>query len=159
MKFLKSIIFFISVSCLLFLITDSAYSRSAEKIQKGTVYVPAYSSINHSDVKWEFNLTVTLSIHNIDLKNKIYIESIDYYNSSGKIIQSFVYDKKINLQPMETYNIAIKEKDTRGGIGANFIVKWHSHVKVNKPIIETIMISTSGQQGISFTSRGVTIAE
>ncbi len=147
------------VLSLLVMNTVSAYSQTANKVQKGTVYVPAYSSINHSDLKWEFNLTVTLSVHNIDLNNKIIIDSIDYYNTSGKLIQSFVNDKKINLQPLETFNIAIKEKDDRGGIGANFLVKWHSQVKVNNPIIETIMISTSGQQGISFASRGVTIAD
>ena len=159
MKFMISKKMFIAVICMLILIKGSVYTQSADKVQKGTVYVPAYSSIYHSNLKWEFNLTVTLSIHNIDLKNKIIIDSIDYCNTSGKIIQSYIKDKKISLQPLETYNLGIKESDVRGGIGANFIIRWHSQARVNNPIIETIMISTSGQQGISFTSRGVTIAE
>ena len=159
MKFMKSKRTILAVLCILILIKGSVYTQSADKAQKGTVYVPAYSSIYHSNLKWEFNLTVTLSIHNIDMKNNIILDSIDYYNTSGKIIQSFINDKKISLQPLETYNLGIKESDVRGGIGANFIIRWHSRTMVNNPIIETIMISTSGQQGISYTSRGVIIAE
>jgi hypothetical protein len=89
------------------------------------------------------------------MKNKLIIDSIDYYNTLGKIIHSYVKNKKITLQPLETYSFGIKETDNRGGIGANFIIKWSAQSKVNKPIIETIMIGTRGQQGISFTSRGV----
>jgi hypothetical protein len=36
---------------------------------------------------------------------------------------------------------------------------WKSLEKVTEPIVETIMISTRTQQGISFTSRGQAIQE
>jgi len=48
----------------------------------------------------------------------------------------------------------IPERDKSGGSGANFIVAWKSKTPVNPPIIESIMIGTQSQQGISFTSRG-----
>lgn len=159
MKFNRVKIFFTVLVFSIVILNNSAFTQSAGKSQNGTFYVPAYSSIFHSDLKWEFNLTVTLSIHNIDMKNSIIIDSIDYYNSAGKIIHSYIRDKKIYLQPMETYNLGIMESDVRGGIGANFIVKWHSTSKSNRPVIETIMISTRGQQGISFTSRGVAVED
>ncbi|MEN6439720.1 MAG: DUF3124 domain-containing protein [Syntrophobacter sp.] len=38
-------------------------------------------------------------------------------------------------------------------------MKWKSDAKVTEPIIETVMISTATQQGISFTSRGQVIEE
>ena len=136
-----------------------ASPQSAHVIQNEAVYVPAYSSIFHSDLQWKFNLAVTLSIHNVDLKNVINIDSIDYYNTSGMIIQSYIIKDAIVLKPLETYNLGIREADNRGGVGANFIVRWHAATKVNRPIIETIMIGTKGQQGISFTSRGVAIFE
>lgn len=141
----------------LFISAKDLSPQSGKIMQKGTVYVPAYSSIYHSDLKWEFNLSITLSIHNVDLKNKIIITSIRYYNTSGKLIHNYIEGKQLSLKPLETFNLGIKETDTRGGIGANFIITWHSYSKVNKPVIETIMISTSGQQGLSFSSRGVTI--
>jgi hypothetical protein len=159
MKTRKKKIILIIYFCIFVFISGNAFTQKSDKAQKGIVYVPAYSSINHSDLKWEFNLTVTLSIHNIDLKNKIYIETIDYYNTTGSKIQSYIRDTKKILNPLETYTIAIKESDIRGGIGANFIIKWNSQSPVNRPLIETIMISTSGQQGISFTSRGETLSD
>jgi hypothetical protein len=155
----KKITLMVFIIYTLCLSIKSASTQTGSIIQKETVYVPAYSSIFHGKLKWEFNLSITLSIHNIDMKNKIIIDSIDYYNTSGKLIHRYTDNKKIILNPLETYNLGIKETDDRGGIGANFIIKWYAHSKVKKPIIETIMIGTRGQQGISFTSRGVTIDE
>lgn len=68
-------------------------------------------------------------------------------------------EKNLELKPLETYNLGIKETDTREGLGANFIVKLYSYSKANNHVIETIMIGTKGQQGISFTTRGATICE
>jgi hypothetical protein len=144
---------------LIFSASLQVVSRSTGIVKKETVYVPAYSSIFHGDLKWEFNLSITLSIHNVDLKNKIIISSIDYYNSSGKLIHQYIASRHLELKPLETYNLGIKETDARGGVGASFIVKWHSYSKANSPIIEAIMISTRGQQGLSFTSRGIIISE
>lgn len=124
-----------------------------------TVYVPAYSSIYHGDANRDFDLAVTLSIHNADMKERILIDRIDYYNTSGKVIANYLRGKAIALHPLETHLLIIKERNTSGGVGANFIVKWHAAAKVNVPVIETIMISTKGQQGISFTSRGVPIRD
>ena len=133
--------------------------KERQIVQNGTVYVPAYSSILHGDLKRAFNLSITLSIHNTDMKNRIVIDSIAYYDTSGKLIHRYVDSKKLTLEPLETYNLGIKETDERGGIGANFIVRWHARSTVNMPIIETIMIGTRGQQGISFASRGVVVGD
>ncbi len=147
------------IICTLCLSIKSVSPQTGKIIHKGKVYVPAYSSVFHNDLRWDFKLSITLSIHNVDIKNKITIDSIQYYDTSGKLIQRYINNKKIILRPLETHNLGIKETDDRGGVGACFIIKWYAHLKVNKPIIETIMISTRGQQGISFTSRGVTIDE
>jgi hypothetical protein len=118
--------------------------------------VPVYSSIYHGDLEREFKLTVTLSIHNIDMKNTITVYSVEYYNNFGIRIKSILTKEK-TLNPLETINYVIRESDIQGGIGGNFIVKWRTASGVNKPIVESIMIGTAGQQGISFTSRGVII--
>ena len=123
-----------------------------------TVYVPAYSSIFHGDKKREFDLSITISIRNTNMKQTININSIEYYNTTGAKLKNFVTDTK-KLAPLESIQYSINESDFTGGVGANFIVKWSSLKKVNPPIIETIMIGTKGQQGISFSSRGVAIEE
>jgi hypothetical protein len=63
-------------------------------------------------------------------------------------------DRPVVLQPLESLRYVLPEKDKSGGSGANYIVEWQAETLVNPPIVETIMIGTQSQQGISFTSRG-----
>ena len=55
------------------------------------------------------------------------------------------------------FNVA--RNDTSGGSGANFIVEWVAEKKVSDPVVESIMITASGTQGFTFTSRGQVIEE
>ncbi|MDF1591164.1 MAG: DUF3124 domain-containing protein [Desulfobacterales bacterium] len=66
-------------------------------------------------------------------------------------------NKKTILKRLEFLRYIVPETDKTGGSGANFIVKWESDRFVNPPIIESVMIGTQRQQGISFTSRGQVI--
>ncbi|HPJ38602.1 MAG TPA: DUF3124 domain-containing protein [Spirochaetota bacterium] len=123
-----------------------------------TVYVPAYSHIYHGDNNRWYNLTVTLSIRNIDMGRKITINSVDYYNSSGRRLKRYQREPR-ELGPLESIRFIIPESDTFGGSGANFIVKWSAAVDVNNPVIEAVMIGSRQQQGISFVSRGRVILD
>jgi len=123
-----------------------------------TVYVPVYSHIYSGDREHPFYLAATLSIRNTDPKHAIDVLSVDYYDSKGTLLKSYL-DKPINLTPLSATRYIIKESDKSGGSGASFIVKWKSHVKVNAPVIESIMIGTKTQQGISFISRGRVVAQ
>lgn len=121
-----------------------------------SVYVPAYSHIYSGSVERAFYLAVTLSIRNIDPIRPITVTQVDYFETQGQLLKKQI-DKPIILKPLESLRYVIPESDKSGGSGANFIVKWESDTAVNPPIIESIMIGTQGQQGISFTSRGVDI--
>jgi hypothetical protein len=120
------------------------------------IYVPAYSSIFYGNNSSEFDLTVTLTVRNINMKNSIIINEISYFNTSGKLVKRYL-DKQTLVKPLETISFVVNESDTHGGVGANFIVKWSSLKEVKAPLVETIMIGAKGQQGISFSSRGVNI--
>lgn len=126
-------------------------------LSKGeTIYVPAYSHIYSGDSERPFLLTVTLSIRNIDPNLQIKITTVDYYETQGKFLKKYL-DKATILTPLESLRYIVPERDKTGGSGANFIVKWESDRLVNPPIIESVMIGTQRQQGISFTSRGQVI--
>ena len=118
-----------------------------------TIYVPAYSHIYSGDRERPFLLTVTLSIRNLDPKHQIKITIVDYYETQGKHLKKYL-DKPVILNPLDSIRYVIPEKEKSGGSGANFIVEWKSDKFVNPPIVESIMIGTQSQQGISFTSRG-----
>ncbi len=118
-----------------------------------TIYVPAYSHIYSGNREMPFLLTVTLSIRNIDPHHQIRITLADYYETQGKLLKKHI-ETPITLNPLESLRYVIPESDKSGGSGANFIVEWEADKPVNPPIVESIMIGTQTQQGISFTSRG-----
>lgn len=149
---LKCLVVLLAV-CFVSTISSHA-SDGKSSLSKGQlVYVPAYSHIYSGDKEKPFLLTVTLSIRNIDPKRQIQITLVDYYETEGNLIKKYV-DDPIILQPLGSLRYVIPETDKSGGSGANFIVEWKSDKLVNRPIIESIMIGTQTQQGISFTSRG-----
>jgi len=120
------------------------------------IYVPIYSSIFRYPRAKTYDLTATLSIHNIDITNSIKITKVDYYNTDGELIKAYVKDRLV-LEPLRTVQFVIWGDDTSGGTGANFIVEWVSESDVSSPIVEAVMISTSGQQGVSFVTSGKVI--
>jgi len=145
---------------LLFIILGaSIYSSSVNAdesviLSKGqTIYVPAYSHIYSGNRESPFLLTVTISIRNIDPRHSLKVTRVDYYETQGKLLKKFL-DASLVLKPLESIRYVVPQKDKTGGSGANFIVEWVSDNLVNPPIVETIMIGTQRQQGVSFTSRG-----
>ena len=133
----------------------SLYAADAQRgLSQGQIlYVPAYSDIYIGDSERPFQLTITLSLRNIDPKYQIAIESVKYYETKGEFVKSYI-DQPVTLEALETLRFVIPEKDKSGGSGANFIVVWKSEKMVNPPIIESVMIGSRSQQGISFASRG-----
>lgn len=139
--------------------TDSSSSTYDAKLSKGqTVYVPAYSNVYSGPKKNPFQLATMLSIRNVDLSGSFKVTAIDYYDNDGRLIRRFA-ESPMSIGPLGSHHIYLEEKDTRGGFGANFIVRWASDKTINTPIIECVMIGATGGQGISFVSPGQEIKE
>ncbi len=120
------------------------------------VYVPIYSDIYHQDGSKRIYLTATLSVRNTDLHDTLYLFGVDYYNSKGDHIKNYL-EHPLQVRPLESLEFIVAEKDKTGGAGANFLVHWGGRSKLNRPVIQAVMIGTSGQQGLSFTTEGVEI--
>ena len=126
------------------------------KLRGQLIYMPIYSNIPHMEKK-NYDLSAFLAVHNTDLKHQIKITKVDYFNTDGKLIKSFISsDQQIN--PLATMIFTIPKED-QGGTGANFLVEWVADQKVNEPLIESIMKDLSGPKGISFLSQGRIIRE
>jgi Protein of unknown function (DUF3124) len=134
-------------------ITMASASEVSTKTSGETVYVPAYSHIYHGNREAPVLLSVTLSMRNTDPGAPISITTVDYYDSKGKLLKHFLSNPLV-LGPLGSDRFVIAQNDESGGSGANFIVRWQADGLVNPPIIETVMIGTQSQLGISFTSRG-----
>jgi hypothetical protein len=124
----------------------------------GKTYLPVYSHIYHIHEHRAFDLTVTVSMRNISTTDTLFIKTADYYNTVGHHIRQYI-DNPVYLLPLETLEIIIGEQDIEGGSGANFVFDWSIKNELNPPLFEAVMISTYGQQGLSFTTRGVRIYE
>ena len=124
---------------------------------KEIVYLPVYSDIYHLDGTKRFLLTTTVSIRNMSLKESAYILNAVYNDSYGKLLRSFT-TKAILLKPLESIEFVIEDKEDKGGAGASFIVEWGGDKYANQMLIQAVMIGTTGQQGISFTSHGEVIS-
>jgi hypothetical protein len=121
------------------------------------VYVPIYSHIYTWEQSRTINLTVTLSVRNTDLSSPIILASIHYYDSNGKLIRKYL-EQPVELGPLASTRFVVDQEDTSGGSGAAFVVEWVSQKAVSVPVIEAVMINTSGNQGISFISSGRVIS-
>ncbi|MCG8582432.1 MAG: DUF3124 domain-containing protein [Bacteroidales bacterium] len=124
----------------------------------GKTYLPVYSHIYHIHEARTFDLTITVSMRNISTTDSVFILKADYFNTVGENIRQYI-NKPVYLSPLETIEVVIKEQDIEGGSGANFVFDWLCKDGINPPLFEAVMISTYGQQGISFTTRGVQITE
>ena len=120
------------------------------------VYVPIYSDIYYLDSKHTFSLTATLSIRNTSFKDSIYLFSIDYYNSGGQKVRRY-NESTLLVKPMESVEFVVENKDDTGGVGANFVVEWGAKPGAQKPYFQGVMIGTTSQQGISFTTSGIVV--
>lgn len=121
-----------------------------------TIYVPLYADIYILNENRKLGLTSTLSIRNTDMLAPVYLKTIDYFNTEGKKIRTYL-KHPVRLGPLQTTEIVVAHEDNEGGSGANFIVEWVSDKHVSTPLIESIMINTYNGQGISFTSQGKVI--
>jgi hypothetical protein len=122
------------------------------------IYVPIYSSIFYENNKDVLELAATLSIHNVNPDRPLTILRADYYDTSGKLIRKHL-DKPLTLSALETKNMVVDRKDTKGGPGANFLVEWQGAPDAVGPIVEAVMVNTSSNLGIAFTTTGKVIRQ
>ena len=123
---------------------------------QGDVYVPAYSSLRTGTGKGKLDFAVTLSIQNASERQALAIERIDYFDTTGKLVEKFL-TKPVAIRPLATIEIFITKDDLRGGSGANFMVGWAAASAIPEPVIETVMVSSIGNFSYSFVSQGRTI--
>lgn len=123
-----------------------------------TVYVPIYSQIFMWDQSRTMDLTATLSVRNTDLTQSMIIASVNYYNHQGQLVRKYL-EQPVKLEALASTDFVVNQDDNSGGAGAAFVVEWVSQYRVTAPVIESVMINTSGNQGVSFVSTGRVIKQ
>ncbi len=127
----------------------------ADPAVRKTIYLPVYSSIywgldgNENMV----NLAATISVRNISPRYPLVLNSVRYYDSEGKEVREYVATPS-ELAPLASVEFVVQQRDTAGGPGANFLVRWAGAADIDEPLIEAVMVGQIGNAGISFTSAG-----
>lgn len=148
----RSVMLAAAVLALVVAVVPAAAGEAVVRCRGQSLYVPVYSHIYSGDRERPFYLAVTLSIRNTDWQHAIHLSRVDYYDTDGKLLRHYL-EKPVTLGPLASVRHVIAEGDKAGGSGANFIVAWSADQPVVAPVVESVMIGTYTQQGISFTSR------
>ncbi len=134
----------------------NAAANLPDSLETGSTYLSVYSQIYSGSQERLVDLTATISMRNPNTKDTLFIHSIDYYNTHGERIRSYIQEP-IFILPMETVEIIIEHRDNEGGTGANIIFDWGKTPAAADPIYEAVMISTYGQIGLSFLTHGIRV--
>jgi hypothetical protein len=128
--------------------------EEARQVQAGVVYLPVYSQVLLGDKAKPYLLAATVCIRNLSRLEPVTVESAYYLDSDGQVIKQYLEAPR-TLAPIGTLTLTVPESEKRGGSGAKFLIRWRADKPVPPPLAEAVMAGTSGQQGISFTTRGI----
>lgn len=166
---MKHLSLFITLSCL-FLFTSCEERQKQEEVkqeawkkrtltelranmEKGKTYLSVYSQVYSGSEHMTHDLTAIISIRNTSDRDSIFLTRTKYYDTKGDLVKDY-FDTPVFLRPLETIEIVIDEVNAEGGTGANFIFDWQKDSVTSEPLFESVMISTSGNQGLSLIVQG-----
>jgi hypothetical protein len=122
---------------------------------RGTIYVPAYSRVYGaaSGTNRLIEFSTTLRIDNTSATKPLVIERIEYFDTAGRLVQSYVKEP-VALRPLGSIEVVIPAEDVRGGAASNFIVTWAGAGPMAEPMVEAVMIGSQDNTSYSFISAG-----
>ncbi|MDX1773302.1 uncharacterized protein DUF3124 [Oceanihabitans sediminis] len=132
--------------------------KLSDSLLTGSTYLSVYSQVYSTTEHKTNDLTATVSIRNLNKRDTVYVTKANYFDTKGDLVKSYIKEP-IFVKPLQTIEIIIDEKDATGGTGAKFVFDWSAAKNVQAPYFEAIMVTTYGQQGLSFTTQGIPITE
>lgn len=135
-------------------------SSATELSIANTIYVPVYKSFYqfYSSNRDTFSLTSTVYLRNTDQKIPIVINTIEYYDQNGKLINKLI-EQPMTVKPWNTREITLPLSTQPEDSGAHLIVRWKADQPVNQPLVEVLMVGQVFNRGMSFLTRGYEIKE
>jgi hypothetical protein len=123
---------------------------AAAEASRGALYAPAYSSLFSGAGRARVDFAVTLSVHNVSADRPVVLESVVYYDTAGRAVETYL-PRAVALKPFGTIQFFVPRDDVRGGTGANFVVRWRgADARVEAPHVETVMIGVANNQSLAF---------
>lgn len=140
----------LALACTAALLSQAAFAEGPKSAGQ-LLFVPVYSELAYGDRKHTLNLSVTLSVRNTDRQSSIRLKRVDYFNSSGSLVRSYLTAPQA-VGPMAATEFVIAGGDRSGGTAASFLVEWESSARISVPVVEAVMVSAASVHGVSFQS-------
>lgn len=122
------------------------------------LYMPVYSNMPYQIDTVKFDMSAFVAVHNTDLRNPISLTKVLYFNQNGKLVDDFLGNKPIKLDPLATKDFYIPYED-QSGTGANFLIEWVADSLVNEPLVESITLCLKPNNTVAVLSKGKIISE
>lgn len=117
-----------------------------------TIFVPAYSEILLSRERTRL-LSTSLAIHNAAPSEPLVVQSVRHYDTDGNLVKEYV-ERPLQLAPFATKVFVVERPSEGTGAGANFVVEWAAQKAIFEPVVEAVMLGSSGNRGYSLVSPG-----
>jgi hypothetical protein len=134
---------------------------AAELSTGSTIFVPAYRSFYqiYGTTRDSYALTSTFFLFNVDPKVTIEMISVDFYDSSGKLLKKLI-DTPILVKPRNSKEITMQPRTQPDEDCPSYLlVRWKSNQPANTPLVEVLMVGQVMNRGISFSTRGSEVKE
>ena len=120
-----------AVASVLVLAVGSAAALDAP-VRGQLLYVPVYSEVPFGNKGFTLKLTATLSVRNLDQRQSIRLNRVDYYSATGARIRAYL-EQPLTLKPLSSVEFILRESDVSGGISASFLVDWSAGQPTRRP--------------------------
>jgi hypothetical protein len=157
---MKRTLFFLTILLIAINFVVPPKSSAGELSMAGAIYVPVYKSFyqSYGSTRDAYSLTSTACLHNTDPKHPIAVQTIEYFDSNGKLINKLI-DAPMTIKPLTSREITLPQSSQPEDFGANLIVRWKSDQPANHPLVEVLMVGQVLNRGVSFLTRGQEIKE
>jgi hypothetical protein len=115
------------------------------------IYLPIHGRVSAEDGR-AVGLTVNIVVFNTDESRPILVTLLRHRDADGKTVRDYLR-APVRLAAKATLDVVLKDADP-GAPAASVLIEWVADRPVAPPIVEAVMIGTTGSQGISFTEHG-----
>jgi hypothetical protein len=129
-----------------------------KRISGQLLYLPVYSNVPYQIDTMMFDMSAFVAVHNTNPVSPIYLTQVLYFNQEGKLVDNFLKDGSIKVNPFATKNYYIPYED-KSGTGANFLIEWIADSAVYEPLIESVTINLKPNSTVAILSQGKIIRE
>ncbi len=119
-------------------------------------YLPLYSSVALGGGATTVHLGANVTLRNLSPDQPLVVSSARYFDRSGELVTDLA-GQAFTLKPMATIEVFIpiteQSVGLRGGRGGSILLDWAATAPVPEPMLEALVLGSSGPASFSFISR------